>query len=53
MRPVNSSMFVKTSTDMDDAKELIERNGVGAVAVIGESSELVGFLRRGRVRRKK
>ncbi|MDX6406632.1 MAG: hypothetical protein QOH70_4087 [Blastocatellia bacterium] len=53
MRPVNSSMFVKASTDMDDAKELIERNGVGALAVIAESGELVGFLRRGRVKRKK
>jgi CBS domain-containing protein len=44
-------MFVKASTDMDDAKELIERNGVGALAVIAESGELVGFLRRGRVKR--
>src|SRR5882724_453078 len=53
MRPVNSSMFVKTSTNMDAANELIEGNGVGAVAVIEETGELVGFLRRGRVRRKK
>jgi Zn-dependent protease len=53
MRPVDSSMFVKTSTGMDAATELIEGNGVGALAVIEESGELVGFLRRGRVRRKK
>ncbi len=53
MRPVNSSMFVKTSTNMDIASELIDGNGVGAVAVIEESGELVGFLRRGRVKRKK
>ncbi|MDX6557450.1 MAG: hypothetical protein QOF72_499 [Blastocatellia bacterium] len=53
MRPVNSSMFVKASTDMDAATELIERNGVGALAVIAESGELVGFLRRGRMKRKK
>ena len=52
MRPVNSSMFVKASTDMDAASELIQRNGVGSLAVIEESGELVGFLRRGRVRRK-
>lgn len=52
MRPVNSSMFVKASTGMDAANELIEGNGVGALAVIEESGELVGFLR-GRVRRKK
>jgi CBS domain-containing protein len=31
----------------------MQRNGVGAVAVIEESGELVGFLRRGQVRRKK
>ena len=52
MRPVNSSMFVKASTDMDAASELIQGNGVGSLAVIEESGELVGFLRRGRVRRK-
>ena len=53
MRPVNSSMFVKTSTDMDAANKLIQGNGVGAVAVIEESGELVGFLRRGRLKRRK
>jgi len=53
MRPVNSSMFVKASTNMDAANEMIQGNGVGALAVIAESGELVGFLRRGRVRRKK
>ncbi len=53
MRPVTSSMFVKTTADMDAANELIQSNGVGAVAVIEESGALVGFLRRGRVRRKR
>jgi Zn-dependent protease len=53
MRPVNPSMFIKASANMDAANELIQRNGVGAVAVIEESGELVGFLRRGRLRKKK
>jgi CBS domain-containing protein len=53
MRPVNSSMFVKASTNMEAAIELIQGNGVGALAVIEESGELVGFLRRGQVRRKR
>jgi Zn-dependent protease/CBS domain-containing protein len=53
MRPVTPSMFVKTSADMDGANELIQRNGVGALAVIEESGELVGFLRRGRLRRRR
>jgi Zn-dependent protease len=53
MRPVSASMFVKTSTGMDTANELIQSNGVGALAVIADSGEVVGFLRRGRVKRKK
>ena len=53
MRPVDQSMFVKASTNMDDAQELMQRNSVHALAVLGESGELVGFLRRGRIRRKK
>lgn len=53
MRPVTPSMFVKASAEMDAANELIQRNGVGALAVIEETGELVGFLRRGRVKKKK
>jgi Zn-dependent protease len=53
MRPVNSSMFVKASAEIEAANELIQGNGVGAVAVIEESGEVVGFLRKGRVRRKR
>lgn len=52
MRPVNSSMFVKAAADIEAANELMQGNGVGAVAVIEESGELVGFLRRGRVKRR-
>ena len=33
MRPVNSSMFVTSSATMASARELMQRNGVGAVAV--------------------
>lgn len=52
MRVVNSQLFVPESATMESANELIQRNGVGAVAVVGSAGELVGFLRRGRVRRK-
>jgi CBS domain-containing protein len=51
MRPVSPSMFVRASADMDAANELIQRNGVGAVAVIEDSGELVGFVRRGRMKK--
>lgn len=44
-------MFVKSSANVDAANELIQRNGVGAVGVIEESGELVGFLRRGRMKK--
>jgi Zn-dependent protease len=53
MRPVNSSMFVKTSTDLEAANELIQGNGLGALAVIEDSGELVGFLRSGRIKRRR
>jgi Zn-dependent protease/CBS domain-containing protein len=53
MRPVSPLLFIKASANLDEANELIERNGVGAVAVIEESGQLVGFLRRGRVKRKR
>jgi CBS domain-containing protein len=46
MRAVNSSMFVRASAAMSSARELMQGNGVGAVAVIDELGNLIGFLRR-------
>lgn len=51
MRPVDSSMFVRTSATMAAARELMQRNGVGAVAVVSDPGELVGFLRTRRSKR--
>ena len=45
MRSVNSNLFVKDSASMAAASELMKRNGVGALGVVVESGELVGFLR--------
>lgn len=45
MRPVNPSMFLKALATMDSARELMHRNGIGAVAVIDEAGDLIGFLR--------
>jgi CBS domain-containing protein len=45
MRPVNASMFVRSSATMASARELMQRNGVGAVAIIDERYDLIGFLR--------
>jgi len=48
MRAVNSSMFVPASAEMSSARELMQGNGVGAVAVIDEIGNLIGFLRQPR-----
>src|SRR5262245_6824019 len=52
MRAVNSSLFVPENATIESANELIEQNGIGAVAVVAGSGELVGFFRRGRLRKK-
>src|ERR1043166_895867 len=52
MRTVNSQLFVPENATIESASELLEANGVGAVGVINQSGELIGFLRRGRLRKK-
>lgn len=52
MRTVNSSLFVPENATIESANELIEFNGLGGVAVVGKGGELVGFFRRGRLRKK-
>jgi Zn-dependent protease len=52
MRTVSSQLFVPQNATLESVNQLIEHNGVGAVAVIDQSGELVGFLRRGRLRKK-
>jgi CBS domain-containing protein len=52
MRTVSSQLFVPQNATLESVSQLIEHNGVGAVAVINQSGELVGFLRRGRLRKK-
>jgi Zn-dependent protease/predicted transcriptional regulator len=53
MRAVNQTLFVSPDTTIESANELIERNGTGAVAVVNGTGELVGFMRRGKLKRKK
>lgn len=53
MRTVNQTLFVSQDTTIESANELIERNGVGSVAVVNHAGELVGFLRRGSLKRRK
>src|SRR5438309_4305257 len=51
MRNVNSSLFIKESAPMATASEVMQSNDLGALAVIADSGELVGYLR-GRLARK-
>lgn len=53
MRPVSSSLFVHPSATMAQANSLMERNGAGSLAVVDDAGELVGFLQRGSLKRRK
>src|SRR4030095_5220196 len=53
MRPIAPRFFVEPNATLDYAQELMKRNGIGSVAVVGRTGELVGFLQSGRIKRKK
>jgi len=53
MRPVAPRFFVEPTATLDYARELMKRNGVGSLAVVGKNGELVGFLQSGRFKRRK
>jgi Zn-dependent protease len=53
MRTVNSQLFIPDSATMESANELMQSNGAGALAVVNNAGELVGFLQRGRLKRRK
>lgn len=53
MRPVHPRFFVDPTTTMARANQLMQKNGVGSLAVVNGSGQLVGFLQRGRLKKKK
>src|SRR5690349_12660726 len=53
MRPIAPRFFVEPNATLDYARELMKRNGIGSLAVVGKNGELVGFLQSGRFTRKK
>jgi len=53
MKPVNSKLFVPHNATMGSAKELMQHNGVGALAIVNGAGDLVGFLRSGRLKRRR
>ena len=52
MRPVSPELFVAPQTPLSRAEHLMNQNGAGALAVVNQAGELVGFLLRGRVKRR-
>ncbi len=53
MRPIAPRFFVEPNARLDYARELMKRNGIGSLAVVGKDGELVGFLQSGKFKRKK
>jgi Zn-dependent protease/CBS domain-containing protein len=52
MRPVAPEYFVETKTTLTEAKILMRENGIGSLGVINARGELVGYLQRGRLRKR-
>ncbi|MDT7806255.1 MAG: hypothetical protein QOJ70_68 [Acidobacteriota bacterium] len=52
MRPVAEDLFVAPSTPLARAERMMNENGAGALAVVDDAGQLVGFLMRGRVKRR-
>ena len=52
MRSVENDHFVHTENSVADARVLIESNGIGAVAVVSDSGQLVGLVYAGMLRKR-
>ena len=52
MRPVAHEHFVHSDNSIADTRLLIETNGIGAVAVVGDDGRLVGFVHSGSLRKR-
>jgi Zn-dependent protease len=53
MRPIAPRLFVEPTATLEYARELMKRNGVGSLAVVGKNGELVGFLQNGKFKARK
>lgn len=53
MRPIAPRFFVEPNATIDYARELMKRNGIGSLAVVGKNGELVGFLQSGKFKRRR
>ncbi|HJP92977.1 MAG TPA: site-2 protease family protein [Pyrinomonadaceae bacterium] len=53
MRPIAPRFFVEPTATLDYAQELMKRNGIGSVAVVGKNGDLVGYLQAGKFKHTK
>jgi Zn-dependent protease/predicted transcriptional regulator len=53
MRPVAPEYFVEADTLLSEARDIMRQNGIGAVGVVDEQGQLVGYLQRRKIRRVK
>ncbi|HMF56159.1 MAG TPA: site-2 protease family protein [Pyrinomonadaceae bacterium] len=56
MRPIGQMLFVEQDVTLAYADDLMRRNGIGALAIVDNAGQLVGFLQQGvrkKVRKKK
>jgi Zn-dependent protease len=53
MRPIDVTLFIESSATMARADEIMQSNGVGSVAVVDHTGQLVGFLQQGRLKKVK
>lgn len=52
MRPITSDYFVESDALLVDARDLMRENGIGALGVIDDEGNLVGFLQSKKIKRK-
>lgn len=52
MRAVEPEYFVENNAPLSEAKALMRENGIGSLGVINARGELVGYLQRGRLRKR-
>jgi CBS domain-containing protein len=52
MRPVATDHFVDSRMLLSEAKTLLRDNGIGALAVVNGNGDVVGYLQRGRLRKR-
>ncbi|MCB1025558.1 MAG: site-2 protease family protein [Acidobacteria bacterium] len=52
MRPIRADYFVENTDSAKAAIDLLQQNEAGAIGVINSSSELVGIIYKGRIRRR-